>query len=202
MRIRTSVNVRELEAYMQQFPASAYRDAARKRVIVLQAPKADENGWTTLHYAAALNLPDLVRHLAGQGGRVNATLRDDGIALGGDLGRTLQDLGVWQRFSDWTRDGETPLHVAATVGARDAAAELVAMGADVDRGTKFDWRPLHYAAWADAANVIELLVTNGADIDSRTDEVNRPGRTPLEIAEASGNPRAASVLRALRARRR
>ena len=104
-------------------------------------------------------------------------------------------------FDTWTRDGETALHVAASVGAREAVLELLAAGANREAGTKFDWRPLHYAAWANAGDVVEALLTYGADIDPRTDEVNRPGRTPLQIAVEAGSSDAEQVLRAYGASR-
>ena len=54
-------------------------------------------------------------------------------------------------FDAWTRDGETALHVAAAVGAREAAEALLAAGANEEAGTKFDWRPLHYAGLGERA---------------------------------------------------
>ena len=157
---------------------------------------SDENGWTDLHYAAVLNLPDLVFRLVGDFDRdiVNARIKRDGASLSDRLKRSLREFGY--DFDDWTRDGETPLHVAAFVGAREATAKLLAGGADLDVGTKFDWKPLHYAAWANAPSVIEALLAYGADTDAETDEVNQPGRTPLQIAVQAGNREAVAALRA------
>ena len=129
----------------------------------LSGSQSDENGWTDLHYAAVLNLADLVNHLlddeAASGGflkqvltlgiakpraDVNARIKDDAAPLSDRLKRRLRRLR--HDFDDWTRDGETPLHVAAFVGAREAAVELLAHGADMDAKTPLDWAPLHYAA--------------------------------------------------------
>ena len=197
-RIQTSFDAEAFEAYAREFPGSAYRDIALNIALVLRAPMRDENGWTNLHYAAAFDQPMVVHHLVGQGSNVNSELERDGEALSGGVRRVLSRLG--RTFSSWTRDGETPLHVAAAVGARNAAAELIERGADVDRVTKFDWRPLHYAAWADAGDVIELLLANGADMDARTDEVDEPGKTPLAIAVQFGRLAAVRALRARSAR--
>ena len=198
-QVRVSYSADELEGYVRRFLNSAYREAARHRAIVLRAPREDENGWSRIHYAAALDLPDVVRWLAGRGDDVNAELRDDGASLSGPVIGVLW--GVGPTFRNWTRDGETPLHIAAAVGARDAAEALISGGADVDRGTKFDWLPLHYAAWADAADVIGVLLAAGADVNERTDEVDREGKTALGVALESGSSAAARVLRAEGARR-
>ena len=160
----------------------------------LSASRSDENGWTDLHYAAVLNLPDAVRHLVERGADTNDGIKRDGRPLDSGLRRVLDRAG--HDFDSWTRDGETPLHVAAAVGAREAAIELLASGADGDAGTKFDWRPLHYAAWANASDVVEVLLVHGADLDAETDEVDQPGRTPLQIAVQTDSDEAAAVLRA------
>ena len=165
----------------------------------LSASEEDRNGWTDLHYAALLDAPAVVRRLVVQGANVNARLRRDGKSLDSQLEDVLRRVGH-EALSGWTRDGETALHVAATVGAHEAAIALLALGARVDLGTKFDWRPLHYAAWGNASEVIQLFLRHGAKIDARTDEVNRPGETPLQIAVAAGNARAAQALRAHGAR--
>ena len=189
----------EFAAYVRQFPTSANRDAARQRAAVLRAPRSDDNLWTSLHYAAALDVAHVIPHFIRQGTSANAGLKRDGAPLTVGLTRALRELGY--SFQNWTRDGETPLHVAAFVGAAEAAAALLEGGADVDRGTKFDYRPLHYAAAANKRDIIEVLLAHGADVHARTDEVNRPGRTPLDIAGATGSSVAAAALRAHGAKR-
>ena len=176
----------------------------------LSGSLSDENGWTDLHYAAVLNLADLVTHLldeeAASGGllkqvltlgmakpraAVNAGLKDDGAPLSVGLKSTLRRLG--QDFDDWTRDGETPLHVAASVDAREAAVELLAYGADMDAKTPLDWAPLHYAAVANAHNVVDVLQAHGADVTAKVVD----DWTPLHLAVWAD---ASEVVAALRAR--
>ena len=154
----------------------------------------DENGWTDLHYAAALNLPHVVSDLVNEGANVNARIRDDGNRLSRRLIRELRTLG--HDFDQWTRDGETPLHIAAFVGAREVAVQLLASGADSEAGTKFDWRPLHYAAVANAHGVVEALLEHGAEVQPVTDEVDQPGRTPLRLALQGGSREVAAALQA------
>ena len=168
----------------------------RRRVSVA---RSDENGWTDLHYAAVLNLPGAVERLALDGAKMDAQLKMDGGPLGAQLNSSLQRLG--RDLSDWTRDGETPLHVAAYVAAEKAAATLLAYGADPNAITEFGWTPLHYAAWSNAVGVVNLLLDSGVNIHATTlerDDVHgaRYERTALQVALANGSRQAASVLRA------
>ena len=149
---------------------------------------ADENDWTDLHYAAVLNLPDLVAVLAAADGDVNARLRDDGRRLSGELRRTLRNLG--HDFGEWTRDGETPLHLAAHVGAREAAIALLAAGADLRSKTPLDWTPLHYAVVADARGVVRALLARGATVEARV----AGDWTPLHLAAWAAATGAAAEL--------
>ena len=167
----------------------------------------DENGWTLLHYAAVLDLPDLVGQLLDEGGpdgwllrqqlrpsekevafNVDARLEDDGRPLSSRLRRVLRRLSL--DFGDWTRDGETPLHLAASVNAPDVAEELLAGGADVQAKTVLDWTALHYAAWADAADVAVVLLARGADVEATA----TGGWTPLHLAAWADNIETAAVL--------
>ena len=116
----------------------------------LAASGSDENGWTDLHYAAALNLPELVAQLLDRGAVIDARLRNDGVSMGETLKRTLGRLG--QDFEGWSLDGETPLHVAASVGAQEAAATLITRGANLNARTPLRWTPLHYAAWTNTGS--------------------------------------------------
>ena len=173
----------------------------------LSGSQSDENGWTDLHYAAVLNLADLVNHLlddeAASGGflkqvltlgvakpraDVNARIKDDAAPLSDRLKRRLRRLR--HDFDDWTRDGETPLHVAAFVGAREAAVELLAHGADMDAKTPLDWAPLHYAAASNGHDVVVVLLAGGADM-------NAPvvgDWTPLHLAVWADNRGAVEAL--------
>ena len=154
----------------------------------LSASQSDDNDWTDLHYAAALNLPELVAFLLDSSNVVNPRLRNDGQPLSDELKQTLQELGY--NFRDWTRDGETPLHVAAYVDAGSAAGGLIARGADIDARTGFDWTPLHYAALANAYNAVEVLLLHGADVNARVID----DWTPLHLAVWAGNPEVVMVL--------
>ena len=164
-------------------PLSASSSAARSDTMLLvshteqrlatllgrriSAYGADENGWTDLHYAAVLNLPALVDRLVRQdptGTAAHATLNADGRSLSNRVRQVLREFG--HDLGDWTRDGETPLHLAASVDAVDAASRLLSAGADVDKATSLAWTPLHYAALTDSRDVAEVLLAGKADINA------------------------------------
>ena len=84
--------------------------------------QTDANGWTDLHYAAALNRPEAAAALLDAGAQVDSRLHRDGAKLDAPLLRSLQR---HELFSAFRRRGYTPLHVAAFNDAQDAAALLI-----------------------------------------------------------------------------
>jgi ankyrin repeat protein len=79
--------------------------------------------------------------------------------------------------------GETPLHVAASHDAREAAAALLQYGASLDVRDSDMQTPLMSAAQAGSGAVIELLLGRKAD----TDLVDLEGRTALSWAATKGD---------------
>src|SRR5262245_27440558 len=84
-----------------------------------------------------------------------------------------------------TRDGFTPLQLAAYFGAPASAAELIRAGADVDAIAENAMRiqPLHAAVAGGHTDVAFLLIDAGAEPDGK----QRHGWTPLHSAAAHGN---------------
>ena len=140
---------------------------------------ADENGWTDLHYAAALNLPELVKGLLDAGANVSAQIRDDGKPPSDSLKRSLE---VLELRSDFSCRGYTPLHMAALHNARKVLPQLLGSRADIEANGKDGITPLHTAAYANAGEMVGDLIASGADIHAS----NTAGGTPLHYA-ASGN---------------
>ena len=169
--------------------AQAARRLSERLGRELSARRSDENGWTDLHYAAALNLPGVVGDLSRAGAASNAKLKADGNRLTGDLVRILSELGQATDES-WTRDGETPLHIAASFDAVEAARTLLARGANTEERTTLNWTPLHYAAWTNANGVVEILVTARADVNARV----VGDWTPLHLAAWADSHEAAAAL--------
>jgi len=158
------------------------RDLEARLGRPVSALAADDNGWTDLHYAAALNLTGLAERLLEEGVPVDARLHGDGEPFTEDLQATLQALGVEVEFVTFRRWGSTPLHVAARVGATDAAVALLGQGADVAARDELDWVPLHIAAWRGHVEVIRRLVAHGADVAA----LSGSGQTPLHFAADGG----------------
>jgi ankyrin repeat protein len=130
-----------------------------------------------LHVAAAHGHTPLVVLLMKQGAPLE--LRDrfgetalSEAAFGGHA--QVVDLMVKQGLAvEW------PLHVAAGLGDRQRALELIRGGADINAPTR-GWQntPLAYAVGGGQLEMAKWLVEQGAAIDSR----NVAGATPLHIA--------------------
>ena len=147
----------------------------------VSADASDENGWTDLHYAAVLNRPELITALVEAGARVDVRLLSDSEDLSDQLTQNLHELKIVSDPDDWenwTRDGESPLHMAAYVNAREAVSRLIDLGASIEEQNSYGKTPLHFAANQDARETVQLLLQQGANIEAK----NINGYTPLHIA--------------------
>ncbi len=175
---RTGVSLDDLRK-MIATTRLAKLDSGRLRSVLgraLSSTTVDENGWTDLHWAAALNLTELVEALLDTGANITAALKNDGRPTGDRLKRGLKDLGL---NADFTRRGYTPLHMAAVNNAWEAMAMLISRGADINaRALGNGFTPLHSAAWSNARNVAARLIAQGADVDAKTID----DFTPLHMA--------------------
>lgn len=90
-------------------------------------------------------------------------------------------------------EGNTPLHVAATIGRRDAAELLIGAGASLEAKDNYGFTPLHVAArnsyWG--TGVAQFLISKGANIGATT-----PLRklTILHFAAEGGDPNLIELL--------
>ena len=139
--------------------------------------RTDENGWTDLHYAAALNLPDSARNLLAQGASVDAPLVSDGEQLDGLPLKVLRRYGF--RFRTWEREGDLPLHLATWSSATPALGVLIDFGANVQAKVDTGWTALHVAARFNSVPAATLLAAHGADIAAKGPCMAGPRCTPL-----------------------
>jgi ankyrin repeat protein len=78
--------------------------------------------------------------------------------------------------------GQTPLHVASTVGHCVVIRQLIEAGDDVNSRDKDGSSPLHCEALAGHHNMVLLLLGMGASSDP-----DKNGRTPLHRAAQKGH---------------
>ena len=127
----------------------------------LSAPAVDGNGWTDLHYAAALDWPATARALLAAGARRDARLRAEREPLGPALLTTLTSCGQeWCRLL--FRNDATPLHIAAVANACEVVTVLLEGGADPDVTDARSMTPLHYAAAGHSVGAAAVLALRGA----------------------------------------
>ena len=137
------------------------------------------NGWTDLHYAAVLDLPDVANELLDNGMRVDVRLDESFSSLGVGLVRTLREHGR-EDAENWRSYGQAPLHMAAAGNSLSVAEILVEKGADPGATDFGGVTPLHEAAWHDALSVAEFLLDKDGDATARA--TNTYGETPLHYA--------------------
>ena len=127
---RVSLSPEDVLAMMAAAPFLNVEAGMLREVLGRQlSPTAvDENGWTDLHWAATLNLPELAKALLDAGADVAVRLKDDRRPLSDGLTDSLEELGL---HSEFRRVGGTPLHWAASGNATEAAEALIAAGADI-----------------------------------------------------------------------
>lgn len=92
--------------------------------------------------------------------------------------------------SDSDEFGRTPLHDAALAGKIDAAAKLLAAGADPNAVDAYQTTPLHLACRGAHLEMVCELVEAGASVNA----INAAGSTPLHEAALSGDPQIVQFL--------
>ena len=137
-------------------------------------------GWTDLHYAAVLDLPQVARQLLDAGMDVDVRLKD-GERLGERLVEILVTLGLdpaAQVNAVVPTSAATPLNWAVRANALDTAQLLVKHRADITAKDANGEPALHWAAYFNALEVVRWLVSRGADIHVKDNQ----GETALHEA--------------------
>jgi ankyrin repeat protein len=87
--------------------------------------------------------------------------------------------------------GTTALHLASANGCVDIVSYLIAVGANVNAGTKEDrFTPLHFAAYYGQQETAKMLLENGAMVDAGA----ATGITPLHLICEVGAPEFVEML--------
>lgn len=161
-------------------------NAARLRELVTAEPGAasarDSDGTSALIHAVYRDRQDLVEILLA----ARPTIDVFEAAAIGDEARLQTFLERDPEIVHaWSRDGFTPLHLAAFFGHVGAARLLVEHSADpaVVSHSPLGVAPLHSAAAGDHGDVARLLVEAGADVNAR----QRGGWVPLHSAASNGD---------------
>ena len=147
------------------------------------ARRVDKDGATDLHIAAARGWAELAQWLIDDGADARAQFKTDDKALSD---RLKTRLGV--RCGG--RQGQRPIHFAASKNSIDAVKLLLANGANVNAKTIGDFTPLHFAAFYDAVDSAKLLIANGANVNAKDDD----GNTPLHMTAFGNAANAAKLL--------
>jgi len=106
----------------------------------------DDDGKTSLHFAARESNIEVIKFLVYKGADVNAK----------------------------TRGEATPLHGAAIRGNVEVVKFLVSKGADVNAKTSGEAIPLHGAASWGNVEVVQFLLSKGADVNAKNDNGKTP----------------------------
>ncbi len=129
----------------------------------------DENGWTDLHWAAALNLPATVKKLVQAGMSVNLSMKADQKQFSNVLRQKLAQVNsaeyIAQHIQEVGRVGASPLHIAALMNSQEAAKMLIDQGARVNQTTIMNESPLFNAISGVSIEVAQNLIAHNADIN-------------------------------------
>ncbi|XP_065907282.1 ankyrin repeat and protein kinase domain-containing protein 1-like [Dysidea avara] len=143
----------------------------------------DSKNWTTLHYAALHDQPDVIRVLHEYGVDINCQDVDNQTPLRyaasgnhPDVIRVLHEYGADVNCQD--KDNWTPLHYAASANCLDAIRILHEYGADVNCQEKNGDTPLYFAAFNDHVDAVKILHKYGGNMYCK----NKEHKTPLHDA--------------------
>ncbi|MFC4452848.1 ankyrin repeat domain-containing protein [Deinococcus sonorensis] len=147
------------------------------------------SGLTPLLFAAYYQRPQMAQLLMDLGAPVSA---HEAAACGAGPRLREQLMSHPELLHQDSPDGFSLLGLCAFFGHTDLAAELIGLGASVDRPSQntMQVRPLHSAAAGNHTELAELLLAHGADVDAR----QHGGFTPLMAAAQNGNLELVRVL--------
>jgi hypothetical protein len=175
---------------------AAVKQGEREQVVELLSVRpglanaTDEHGIPAVRLAVYYGQADIAGLLADGGAELEIW---DGAALG-RLDLIEAQFKGWGDFilNEYSRDGYTPLGLAAFFGHEDATRWLIDHGAKVDAVSRnaMQVQPLHSACAGNHTAIVRLLLAAGADPNA----VQQDGFRPLHAAAQNGNLELASLL--------
>ncbi|GMT18884.1 hypothetical protein PFISCL1PPCAC_10181 [Pristionchus fissidentatus] len=148
--------------------------------------KTDESGRTVMHHAAVSGLLPLVE-LAITGAKLDIDLEDDlgwtALMIASSSGK--EDIVRYLlshptcNVSHSNKNGQTPLHYAASKGHAKVVSLLIENGADINGKDKYGATALHRAASQGRDDIVKILK---ASAGIRIDLMDGEGKTPLFLA--------------------
>lgn len=201
--------------------ACAHKHEAAATLLLAQMSAADlrhadHSGWSALHYAAAANLPGLVRGVLARLGEGTPVL-----SLKDAKGRTALHVAAGYNATEALRallaelpegaaelpadaEGFTPLHTAARGGAAASITALLGAGlcaeVDAEAAGSAPLTPLHLAALGGRHEACMVLLAHGADPNravaaaAAAKDGKCAGATPLHFAVTSRSVRTVAIL--------
>ncbi len=178
------------------------RDYASLRTLVRDGALEDagSDGNTALLLAIERNFGAGIRLLLGAGAQTEARDREGQTAVHVAVARNSRGVVDWLAaagadlhapiVSGDTRNGWTPLMVAAASGRDLIAQTLLEADASVSAVSARGRTALHVAAWHGHVAVIELLLAAGADSAA----VDATGLTPVDLVRMDGSEEAVRLI--------
>ena len=152
----------------------------------------DDNEWTPIHYAARFGHQEVLEMLRREHRRRceledverNVRREDERKRLstgrGGGPGHDDAAATIFRYKDPVTKDGWTPLHVAARFEQVDIITHLLASGADKDASDCQGWSALHIAVRHGLTKVVTHLLNHRLDVDKRTGSDESAGHIALK----------------------
>ena len=157
----------------------------------------DVNEWTPIHYAARFGhqeVLEMMRREHRARSEHEARMEEERKTLerkrASSSGRGMQpppeDLSTVFRYTDSvTRDGWTPLHVAARFEQVDIITYLLASAAEKEAKDNNGWTALHVAVRHGLTKVVSHLLNHRLDVDARTQLHESAGHIALKHGHVS-----------------
>jgi hypothetical protein len=114
-----------------------------------------------------------------------------GAAKGRNLNLLKQLITEGANVNHQNFNGETVLHIAASLGNIQMVQYLVSQGANINARTGTLWMPIHHAMRFDHPRVANYLISRKARLKQKTID----GLTALDFAKNSKNPQIQAIVR-------